>query len=79
MVAHSRHELEHSAAIVFPNHNTEDRLMVAGVYGPPEKNTAPLCASTRENAAKQQRNKDNPNRYGRSKCSFVGGYRKRSL
>ena len=29
-------EIEHCAAVIYPNHNAKDRIQIVGVYRPPE-------------------------------------------
>ena len=36
-ITKKEHEIEHCAAAVYPNHNSEDKIVIVGIYRPPEK------------------------------------------
>ena len=40
-ITNKPNELEHCAAVVFPNHNPNDKLAIVGIYRPPEKQHPP--------------------------------------
>ena len=37
LVVQQPNEMEHCAALVYPNHTKEDKLLIVGIYRPPER------------------------------------------